>query len=150
MIDKKTLRTALILARNRILFTFMVSKSNKIPRLILPEGWKPRIRWAVRIITAIGWISALITIDSKIVAVLVSIAFSAMIFLLDRNLFRCESLAIFPFPSFEIDHSRWDGMFFDAMPYNDARYPYVCLVFNDEEYLRNIHSYICTWTGGKT
>lgn len=120
-----------------------------LPRLFLHEKNEKRVRWTIRVLTAVGIATSVISLPWY-QSLMLAIALLAVDYLLEKTLFYYNSMYVQPLPDFTYDPDKWVANAFVSLgePSNPSSQKIVGLVFNDAEYAEKFFELLRSWNHG--
>lgn len=120
------------------------------PRLVLHEKHEGKVKWSLRVITAIGIVTSLVTLP-PIFGFSLAVALVPLDVFLEKTLFYYTSMYITAFPDFVYDPDKWSAMAFISVgPFSPASDKIVGLVFTEQEYAANFFDLLRAWNYGSS
>ena len=121
-----------------------------LPVLIIHEKFETKIKWILRIIAVLGIGTSLISIDSKLISLGVTllIFFTEQFF--ERTIFEYTTMVVQPFPDFDIDYSSWKtNSFMIPLTKGDQDLCYAGPTYADRNYAIKFFNYVKSWNLGQ-
>lgn len=117
-----------------------------LPALVIHEKYEKSIKWILRLLTVIGILSSLITIDR----IEISLIFSILLLLLERFLEKAvleyTSFVLIPLPEFEIDYNQWiTNGFLIPKVVDENNISHIGPTFKDKDYAEMFFDYLTKW-----
>lgn len=120
------------------------------PRLVLHEKHEEKIRWSLRILTAVGIITSLITLPI-LVGFSLAIGLVVLDVFLEKTIFYYTSLYVTALPDFRYEPDKWPAMVFVSFgPPSPESDKVVGLVFSDRDYARKFFDLLRAWNHGSS
>lgn len=120
------------------------------PRLVLHEKHEEKIRWSLRIVTAAGIITSLITLPI-LVGFSLAIGLVVLDIFLEKTIFYYTSLYVTALPDFRYEPDKWPAMVFVSFgPPSPESDKIVGLVFSDRDYARKFFDLLRAWNHGSS
>ncbi len=121
-----------------------------LPVLIVHEKFETKIKWVLRIIAVIGIGTSLISINSKLISLGVSLLIFIVEQFFERTVFEYTTMVVQPFPDFNIDYSQWKtNGFIVPMQKNNQDLCYAGPSYVDKEYAIKFFNYLKSWSSGQ-
>lgn len=153
----KKIRKRLLLFRNYWITHFLVDLSTRIPKVRLPASWKKPISFIIWTINIVSWCTAIISFESKVVAVLVAAGFTLLTTAIGRNGFYFVSLVNYIPPNIEqlatgSDLQNTVGLILTLLPNVQpfGSCPCIAIVSDDINQLDRYYQQLLAMTGGRT
>ncbi len=120
-----------------------------IPKLVVHEQYERPIKWSIRILTAVGIATSIISIPTWYISLSLAVALFLFQQFLERAVFEYTSIYVQPMPNFTYDPSEWKGMAFATPAESEANMLNVVgCAFASLEYARNFFDLISSWNYG--
>jgi hypothetical protein len=117
-----------------------------LPVLIVAERFENYVKWILRIIAIIGIATSVISIDSKLCSLGLTLLIVAVEQFFERTVFEYTTLALIPPPDFEIDTSQWEvNAFMIPEIKTETDYCFIGPTYTDKDYAVNFFNYLKTW-----
>lgn len=99
------------LAFNNLRRSFVsIELHSNIPRFVLHEKYEGKVKWTLRLMTALGIVLSLISIPVWYLSLAVALVLLALERFLQRTVFHYTSIYVMPMPTFTYDPEQWVGM----------------------------------------
>jgi hypothetical protein len=122
-----------------------IRKDGKLPRLYVHEKFEKPLKWIVRTIAIISFITIFLALDDYIVSVSIGLGLFLLSFIFDRAIVKYTTFVVQPFPDFEIDYSQWYNVMTVSQPDHKKNVNVVGFVYKDIEYGKKFFKYIKSW-----
>lgn len=122
-----------------------IRKDGKLPRLYVHEKFEKPLKWIVRTIAFISFITIFLALDDYIVSVSIGLGLFLLSFIFDRAIVKYTTFVVQPFPDFEIDYSQWYNVMTVSQPDHKKNVNVVGFVYKDIEYGKKFFKYIKSW-----
>ena len=122
-----------------------IRKDGKLSRLYVHEKFEKPLKWIVRIIAIISFITIFLALDDYLLSVSIGLGLFLLSFIFDRAIVKYTTFVVQPFPDFEIDYSQWYNVMTVSQPDHKKNVNVVGFVYKDIEYGKNFFKYIKSW-----
>ncbi|WP_156175961.1 hypothetical protein [Hymenobacter terrenus] len=122
-----------------------VRKDGKLPRLYVHEKFEKPLKWIVRTIAIVSFITTFLALDSYVLSVSIGLGLFLLSFIFDRAIVKYTTFIVQPFPDFEIDYSQWYNIMTVSQPDHKKHVNVVGFVYKDIEYGKKFFKYIKSW-----
>lgn len=122
-----------------------IRKDGKLPRLYVHEKFEKPLKWIVRAIAFISFITIFLALDDYIVSVSIGLGLFLLSFIFDRAIVKYTTFVVQPFPDFEIDYSQWYNVMTVSQPDHKKNVNVVGFVYKDIKYGKKFFKYIKSW-----
>ena len=122
-----------------------IRKDGKLPRLYVHEKFEKPLKWIVRTIAIISFITIFLALDDYVVSVSIGLGLFLLSFIFDRAIVKYTTFVVQPFPDFEIDYSQWYNVMTVSQPDHEKNVNVVGFVYKDIEYGKKFFKYIKSW-----
>lgn len=120
-----------------------------LPRPFLHEKYEKKVVWTLRILTAFGIATSIISLPWQ-QSLLLAIVLFGIDYFLEKTLFYYTSIYVQPLADFTYDSKKWVANCFVSIgePPSPSSKKIVGLVFNDEEYAAKFFEMLRSWNYG--
>lgn len=122
-----------------------IQKDGKLPRLYVHEKFEKPLKWIVRTIAIISFITIFLALDNYVLSVAIGLGLFLLSFIFDRAIVKYTTFVVQPFPDFEIDYSQWYNVMTISQPDHKKNINVVGFVYKDIEYGKKFFKYIKSW-----
>lgn len=122
-----------------------IQKDGKLPRLYVHEKFEKPLKWIVRTIAIISFITIFLALDNYVLSVAIGLGLFLLSFIFDRAIVKYTTFVVQPFPDFEIDYSQWYNVMTISQPDHKKNVNVVGFVYKDIEYGKKFFKYIKSW-----
>ncbi len=118
------------------------------PKLIVHEKFEKKIKWTLRILTAIGIGTSIVSLP-PVYSLILTLALLGIEQFFEKVLFEYTIFIIQPFPDFEVEYNQWltNGYLFPNPDYQEEynlKYHFGP-TYKDREYAINFFEYLMAW-----
>lgn len=123
-----------------------------VPRLVVHEKYEAVVKWTLRVLTAIGILSALVAL-TPLGGLLLGVVMLVIEQFLERAVFEYTTIYVLPLPDYAYDGKSWIEMAF-ALPFDAEGNPdpdlpsLCCLVFDDRDQAEGAMRMFAKWAEG--
>ncbi|MBE0660875.1 MAG: hypothetical protein IH597_00260 [Bacteroidales bacterium] len=122
-----------------------IRKDGKLPRLYVHEKFEKPLKWIVRTIAIISFITIFLALDDYLLSISIGLGLFLLSFIFDRAIVKYTTFIVQPFPDFEIDYSQWYNVMTISQPDHKKNVNVVGFVYKDIEYGKKFFKYFKSW-----